>query len=585
MPGLQVCFSDGRPEAPEAWSALPVERVLTAAAPGEVPPLLAALEQAVEHEGFTAVGFVAFEAAPAFDPALVTAAPVGPLPLAWFALGRAPVPHPAPTAPTDAPRVDWQPALSAADHAEAVARIRAWIAAGDTYQVNFTFPLLARLPYGADPAAALLAAQPTPQSVRIDTPAWTVACASPELFFAREGDHLVMRPMKGTRPRGRTTAEDQSLAGELHTSVKDRAENVMIVDMVRNDLGRFCRPGSVQVDKLFAIERYPTVWQMTSTVSGQSAASLPDVFRALFPCASVTGAPKARTLGIIHALECGPRGVYTGAVGVLRPGRQQRFAVAIRTLVVDRPSGVARYDVGSGVVWDSDPAAEYRECLHKAAVLHGPPTRPELLTTLRWTPGEGAWLRDRHLARLAESATYFGYVDPRPAATTALDAFHSPTPRRLRLLASPSGEVRLEHAPLPAPPDGPWKVRLDDRPLDTANPYLFHKTTHRAVYEAARARHPDYDDVLLWNERGELTEATTANLALRLDGIWYTPPVACGLLAGLWRAERLARGELHERVLQVADLRQAEALLLLNSVRGNIPACWVEGDFNDPRPH
>ncbi|MHB8078722.1 MAG: aminodeoxychorismate synthase component I, partial [Candidatus Krumholzibacteriia bacterium] len=330
-----------------------------------------------------AAGFVAYEAAPAFDAALAVrppdvsgpaAAGPGPRPpAAWFGFYDAArlERRPPGVRRTAVWRVGpWRPSLTAAAHAAAVARVKGHIAAGDTYQVNLTFRLRSDL--RGDPWAfcrALQRRQPSGCGAYLDTGEDVVASASPELFFRLDGERIVTRPMKGTSPRGGDAAHDRRLAARLRASAKERAENVMIVDMMRNDLGRIARPGSVVVERLLAVERYPTVLQMTSTVAARTVASLPDLFAALFPCASVTGAPKPRTMAIIADLEPTPRGIYTGAVGCALPGRRAQFNVAIRTVHLAAATGAAEYGVGGGIVWDSTAAAEYAECLAKAAVL------------------------------------------------------------------------------------------------------------------------------------------------------------------------------------------------------------------------
>ncbi len=353
---------------------------LEARTAAEVPALLREVE-AQAARGRIAAGFVAYEAAPALDPALRVRAPGrgdGPAPpAAWFALFREArgawrPPAGGKDAPATAWAGRWRPSLSARAHARAVAAVRERIAAGDTYQVNLTLRLRARLARGVGPRdlfAALQARQRARHAALLETGGLAVCCVSPELFFLREGGRVVMRPMKGTRPRGSEPAADRRLAADLRASAKDRAENVMIVDMVRNDLGRVARTGSVRVERLFAVERYPTVLQMTSTVSARTRAPLPELFAALFPCASVTGAPKPATMGIIADLEDSPRGVYCGAVGLVLPGGRAQFGVAIRTAVVTTATGAVEYGVGGGVVWDSTAAGEWAECRAKAAVL------------------------------------------------------------------------------------------------------------------------------------------------------------------------------------------------------------------------
>ncbi|GAB4435534.1 MAG: hypothetical protein Kow0031_17270 [Anaerolineae bacterium] len=338
-----------------------------------VRPALARVEDAVERRGLTAAGFLAYEAAPAFDPAF-RVRPQSALPLLWFGLYRQPEPAPPPTPNGQNHTLgQFTPAISADAYHRAIAQIKQHIAAGETYQVNYTMRL--RTSFSGQPwslFARLAGAQRGQLAAFVDTGRFALCSASPELFFDRDGDWLTARPMKGTAPRGDTPAEDDRLANWLHNSTKNRAENVMIVDMIRNDLSRFAELGSVRVPRLFQIERYPTVLQMTSTITARSDRPLAEIMAALFPCASITGAPKVRTMEIIAALEPEPRGIYTGAIGFMAPGRQAQFNVAIRTVAIDRQSGLAEYGVGGGIVWDSDPEQEYEECQIKARVLSHP---------------------------------------------------------------------------------------------------------------------------------------------------------------------------------------------------------------------
>jgi para-aminobenzoate synthetase/4-amino-4-deoxychorismate lyase len=540
----------------------------------EVLPLLRRVEDAARR-GHWAAGFVAYEAAPAFDAALETHAP-GPLPLAWFGIyAEANVgAHRLPTVGADGrpPLQDWQSAITEAEYTQAITQIKEHIAHGQTYQVNFTYRL--RAEFGGEPYALfahLVENQPAPYAAFLDLGRFAICSASPELFFERHGHTVRSKPMKGTAARARTLAEDNAQACALHHSEKNRAENVMIVDMVRNDLGRVAQVGSVCVPKLFETERYPTVWQMTSTVEAETDASLSEIFGALFPCASITGAPKRSTMKIIRALEGTPRGAYCGTVGFIRPNGDAQFNVAIRTVAVDRERGTAEYGVGSGVVWDSVAAEEWAECQIKARVLNAKRPKFDLLESLKWEPMGGYWLLERHLARLKDSAAYFDFavnLDEVRARLEAVAQTLAPAPHKVRVTVSPAGVIQCEAAPLAENGSKPLTLAIAPTPLASSNVFIFHKTTHRPMYEAARAACPEADEVVLWNERGEVTEALTNNLAVKLAGEWFTPPVACGLLAGTLRAQLLEEGQLRERVILVEELKQAEALAVFNSVRG-----------------
>lgn len=542
--------------------------VLRADSADAVRRTLIDVEHLTRDRGLHAVGFLTFEAASAFG------LPVGELdprvPCAWFALFESKTVREvgAPERVGDYRLGPLTPSLDRAAFSRAFARIKEHLAAGNSYQVNFTLQLQAS--FEGDAAslfADLTRAQQGSHGAFIDLGDVVIASASPELFFAFEGMDIVTRPMKGTARRGLTLADDRAAAATLQGSAKERAENVMVVDMVRNDLGRVADIGTVTVPHLFTVERYPNVWQMTSEVRARSMASLEEVFAALYPSASVTGAPKVRTMEIVRELEGRPRGVYTGAIGYVPPDGLARFNVAIRTAAIDRSRGELSFGVGSGVVWDSDASSEYAECLLKGSVLTSRESF-SLLETLRWTPNEGCILLERHLDRLEASAEYFGVPMDRAAVSRALGALAGDAEGlRVRLLVSQAGVISVETTPF-VRIAGPLRVCLAGSPVDATDRFLFHKTTQRAVYERARAAAPDADEVLLWNARGELTEATTANIVVELEGRRVTPPVSCGLLAGTWRAELLSQGEIVERVVLVDELSKATGLWLINSVQG-----------------
>ena len=568
MPAGAILRADGR------WFrfAAPLQ-VVTAMQPDEVIPALQAIEAAVNRERCYAVGFITYEAAAAYG--LAVHAPMPDLPLLWFGLhekaGEA-FEFTYCTPPSAAYSVgSWRPAISRTTHETVVGRVRDYLARGHTYQINYTFPLHAD--FAGEPLAwftDLAAAQATEYAAFIDTGRFAICSISPELFCQLDGERLTAKPMKGTAARGRTRVEDEACIAELRQSDKNRAENLMIVDMLRNDLGRIARVGSVTVPQLFEVERYPTLLQMTSTVAARTPVSVAEILASLFPCASITGAPKVRSMEIIRELEPRPRGVYTGAIGLIGPQRQARFSVAIRTALIDRAQGQASYGVGSGLVWDSDAGDEYAECLLKARVLTERRPAFQLLETLLWEPEGGYFLPAAHLARLVDSAVYFGVPLDRSAIETCLTERASSWKEagKIRLLVDLDGTFAVEATPLAREAvSRPMRVGLADKPVDSGTIWLYHKTTHRALYDAARASRPDCDEVILWNERGELTEAGTANLALDVGGEWVTPPVTSGLLAGTFRNWLLATGQIRERILTITDLHLARRIALLNSVR------------------
>lgn len=542
----------------------------------EVPQILACLEDEVERSGLHAAGFLAYEAGRAFDAAM-PAASSAPFPLAWFGLFDPPMPA-ALDAADFAPSLAWTSELDGNTHAAALGRIRNHLSAGETYQVNFTHRL--RAPFVGNPWALfcrLASGQPSPHCAYVDIGRFAVCCASPEMFFARAGASVVSRPMKGTAPRGRWCGEDLDMAGRLARSEKERAENVMIVDMVRNDLGRVCLPGSVRVPELFRAERYPTLWQLTSLVEGRTDEPTSRVMAALFPAASITGAPKVRTMRLIDELEVSPRRIYTGTIGVMLPGRRARFNVAIRTVLVDRVTGKAEYGVGGGIVWDSDPGSEYRETLLKARVLDAPAPEFSLLETMRWRRGEGVYLLEEHLGRLSDSAQYHGFdLDPDAVRNELLKAVREAEENEgvLRLTVDRRGALRVERRPVPA--SAPCRVALARTPVDSRDPFLYHKTTRRGVYERARAEVSGVEDVLLVNERGEVTESTIANLVVELGGELLTPPLDSGLLPGTLRGVLLRGGRIREQVVAKTDLPRCTRLWLVNSVRGWREAALAE---------
>jgi para-aminobenzoate synthetase/4-amino-4-deoxychorismate lyase len=530
---------------------------------------------------------LAYEAAPAFDDALVVQRSSGPVPLAWAASypdqTRDDATPPASAVGHAAVSPAWQPRIDAPRFGRDIAAILAAIAAGDTYQVNYTFPLEAA--FDADPWTwyeAVAAQAMVPFAACIDVGEAIVMSLSPELFVERRGRRVTTRPMKGTMRRGRWPQEDARIAAELLASDKARAENVMIVDLLRNDLGRVADVGSVQVSDLCRLERYPTVWQLTSTVSAtvRHGVDLVDLLRATFPCGSVTGAPKVRTMEIIAALESAPRGIYTGMIALLEPGGDVVSSVPIRTAVLDRVRQTACFHVGAGITADSVADEEWAECLAKARVVRAPAVPPgaALFETLRLEDGT-LFRRNAHLARLAGSADLFGWKVDLEKARTALDAVTFAHPEglwRVRLTATRNGRCAAEAVRF-EDDSGPWRVRLAPTPVDVRSPLLFNKTTSRAVYETARAAWPDADDVLLWNARRELTETTVGNLVVELGGRRVTPPVSCGLLPGVMREAVLADGLVQERVVRVEELPEATALWLVNSLRGWVRLAVMDG--------
>ena len=576
-------------------------RTLEARTAGELRALLRALDEAAAA-GLYAAGFFHYECGFFLEPKAGPAA--ADQPLAWFGIydrchrydfgqgqfvdGELPqlsALRIAESAAGEKIRADF--ALAPEAYEAKIEAIHEWIRSGDVYQLNFTAPFRMEAPGSlAALYGSLRQRQPAEYSAFVHgRPGERILSLSPELFFRleeRDGERrIVTRPMKGTVGRGRTTEEDRARAAWLQADEKNRAENLMIVDLLRNDLGKLARVGSVRVEDLFAVERHPTLWQMTSTVSAElpPRTSLESIFQSLFPCGSITGAPKLRAMQLLRGLEAQPRGVYTGSIGYVEPGAlgaQAVFNVAIRTLQMDGSRG--RMGVGGGIVIDSKPAEEYAECLLKAEFLTRAQPQFELLESLLWQPdpdqNEENYPRlALHLERLADSADYFDFAFDGEAIRAALFAharrFAGEAPRKVRLTLSRAGQIALRSEVVAV--SGRTTVCLAREHTDSSDVFLFHKTTHRPLYTRAfaEAAQQGFADVLFLNERGELTEGAISNVFLVLDGKWATPPVCCGLLNGVERRALLsARPEVEERVLTADDLARAEAIYLSNAVRG-----------------
>ncbi len=579
-PRAIVDFEDPGADGRLAFAEPVVE--FRAEAPADVADVVEAAEAAAA-DGAWVVGFMAYEAAAGLDGALAVRAGCR-APLAWFGVFGEPERSPRPDrvpcfARTGGAAVPegWSSSETRATHAATVLRIRDAIARGDVYQVNHTFRLRRSLD---EPPLALyerlVRTVPAPYAAYLRVPPLHVVSISPELFFRRRARRLTTRPMKGTAPRGRWPDEDRDLARALAASEKDRAENLMIVDLLRNDLGRVATVGSVAVRDLFRVERYPTVHQMTSTVCADARpeASLLDVLRALFPCGSVTGAPKIAATRWIAALESTPREVYCGAVGLIRPGGDCVFSVAIRTALADDSDGGITYGVGGGITWASTAAGEWEEALEKAAVLNDAAPAGDLIETFRAEAGVAVrW--PEHRRRLASSAAVLGHrceeVELDRAVAAALRD-HPDGPVVARLTLATDGGVSVAARPQPA--RTPLCARAAAASVDSHDPRLFHKTSDRSLYAVFRSGMADNEEVLLWNERAEATEFTRGNLVIELDGRAVTPPLNAGLLPGVFRDELVRSGAVAEAVVRLADVDRASAVWFVNSARGWVPVRW-----------
>lgn len=569
---IEVVFESYHPTIP-GWSAAFAypSQTLIAERLADVVPLLNDAWQASLQGQWVAL-MLSYEAAPAFDPAFTTH-PLTDFPLAWAALFDGQTgdrPH----SPSDAYTVGrWQPLVSEDQYQRSVKAIKDLIAQGQTYQVNYTIPFTAA--FSGDAFAwyqDLTRAQQAPFSAYVNMGRYSILSLSPELFFKTKGRTVESQPMKGTLPRGRWMEEDDQRTVELANCPKNRAENVMIVDLVRNDLGRIARPGSVKPLRMFEVQRFRSVLQMISTIRAtmNPQTTLTNIFQALFPGGSITGAPKIRTMDIIRRFEPSPRGVYTGALGFLAPGGDAVFNLPIRTVVVDTLKDQAEFHVGGGITTDSLSLAELEECRVKMHFVANAPANFELLESLRLSNGR-YYLLTRHVNRLLASAQYFGLPVRKNALLLALAKIRKRHPQglfKVRLLANEQGHIHAEATSITLHPRHILRIGLAKTSVSSQEVFLFHKTTRREWYGRALAEQPDCEDVLLFNEKGELTESTRANLVLDLNGRLVTPPVSSGLLAGTLRDKLLTAGTIQEQVLFSDDLHRAKHVWLINSIRG-----------------
>ncbi|MCI0706194.1 MAG: aminodeoxychorismate synthase component I [Ignavibacteriae bacterium] len=596
-----VLFETTQPDAENRHSYvfLNPESVIKTDSLKAVDSALAHVDKAIKRGRYVA-GYLAYEAGAAFEPVLQDKARTV-SPLLWLGVYKKPIVYNHRTKRFEAggasaktiqrrlqsaPDMDVDPispvpTMDFADYEKALQRIQEYIVAGDTYQVNYTFKL--KFPWKQSPAALyarLRNSQKVGYSVFLSTRDRKVLSISPELFFRLDGSRITVKPMKGTAPRGRTPEEDAEQEKALRASEKNRAENLMIVDMLRNDLGRIAKTGSVKVASLFDVERYETVFQATSTIEARVRPGVTsgEMLKSLFPCGSVTGAPKIRTMQIIRELETEPRGIYTGSLGFFAP-RKAVWNVAIRTVVLDTKTNTGEMGVGGGVVHDSVIESEYQESLLKGRFLTESHGDFELIETLRWEPKKGFPLLAYHLKRLERSARYFGFAFKREKVVATLRLYEKKLRKegkgklsfRVRLLLSSNGGVTLQSFRLEER-GGEQHARFSQTPTDSRNRFLFHKTTNRVFYdrELERAVLDGYFDVLFLNEREEITEGARSNIVIKKGNEWFTPPLDCGVLPGVYR-EYLLRSKTHtvqERVLTLDDIKSADEIYLCNAVRG-----------------
>ncbi|WP_404336023.1 aminodeoxychorismate synthase component I [Sphingomonas sp. MMS12-HWE2-04] len=588
-PAPYVLLDDARANgAPARLYVRPVE-IVEATTIEAVRPALDRLRGA-RARGLHAAGFLHYEAGGAFELAAWRDDPPEGR-LLWFGLfedyetiapdavpGRLPDPAGA-WAGTPTPRID------ETAYRVAFARVAELIAAGDIYQANLTFR--ASVPFAGDPAAlyALLRGRARAgYGALIDTGDGVLLSLSPELFFSLEGGQLTARPMKGTALRDSDPDRDAALAADLAADPKQRAENLMIVDLMRNDLARVARPGSVAVPQLFEVEAYPTVHQMVSSITAELVPEHDaiDALAALFPCGSITGAPKVRAMQIIAEVEQGARGIYTGAIGRLDANGDAMFNVAIRTLAIDRAKPgdeSALLGLGSGVVADSEAAQEWQECLAKGAFVSAGERPFDLIETMRFDPIDGMPLLERHLARVKASALAFDFRFDRHSARNELQAatFRLRDPAKVRVLLSRSGAIAIGISPLPEYPDGPVRIALAPREVARNDFRLRHKISRRDFYDRARRESGAWEVVLL-DEDGFVTEGSFTNVFVERHGVLVTPPLSRGLLPGVLRAELLDTGRAIEGDLRPNDLQ--DGFFVGNAVRGLVAAVTVAESSN-----
>jgi para-aminobenzoate synthetase/4-amino-4-deoxychorismate lyase len=594
---ISVLIDDSRSRQARSYLFEGPSAVIEAFEASAVTPALDEMERRLAA-GAHLAGFFAYELGYVLEPRLGALLPQQrDVPLLWFGVFDAPamLDHAGVDQLLGLDREgqcrisDFDVTMAREDYRSRFGRVKSLIAAGDIYQLNLTFK--ARFDYKG-PAKALYARlrekQPVAHAALIETPDFAVISASPELFLEIDAGKALTRPMKGTARRGVTLEQDRELAQWLHDDPKSRAENLMIVDLMRNDLGRVCETGSVTVSDLFTVETFETLHQMTSGVRGtlRGDVDLAQLAASVLPPGSVTGAPKLRAVEIIRELEAEPRGVYTGAIGMFGPDGAARFNVAIRTLTLF-PDGRGEIGIGSGVVQDSQADDEYDECLLKMKFLSHPPRSFQLIETMRFDSGQGVYLLDRHLERLGRSAAYFGYPFDRAEVACLIEREVeglAAGPHRVRLLLNKSGRASLTSVAMAAPAGTPagtpaMRYAISEHRIDSADVFLFHKTTVREIYDGEHARYGEQygcDEVLFLNERGELAEGSRTNIFVERDGVLATPALDCGLLPGTLRAELLASGQAREAALFPRDLEAGNAVYLGNSVRGLVRAEPIE---------
>jgi para-aminobenzoate synthetase/4-amino-4-deoxychorismate lyase len=563
--------------------------IITASVLNDLTEVFARIEEALAN-GLYVAGFLSYECGYHFEHVVDDPPVLEDFPLAWFGVYEKPLVFDHIQGCFLGTSLPMQSGKESAQYADAVldqvtltvpqneyvasiAAIKDYIADGDSYQVNFTDAVSFRTKLSPSSLfGALSKQQSVAYGAMMNIAGHHVLSLSPELFFRTDGNTIITRPMKGTIPRGLDSAGDEQAACRLQRDEKNRSEHVMIVDLLRNDLGRICAAGSVRVDDLFSVEHYETLLQMTSTISGELLPGVlfHDIFRSIFPCGSITGAPKIRTMQIIHELESSPRGIYTGAIGFIAPDRSAVFNVAIRTLLMK--DGHVRMGVGGGIVADSVPEEEYRECLLKASFLTRAHHYFQLIETVLWE--NEYYLLSLHLDRLESSARYFSFIFDRAGIRLQLLEFAQSLSLgqryRVRLLLDSTGKLLITSSPV-ANVLQTVRIRLSPHRTSSSHVFLRHKTTQRHLYDQqyAEAKAEGFDEVIFLNERGEVTEGAISNFFIERSGKLLTPPLNCGVLPGIMRRHLLETNPTAEEcVLNLEELKAAESVFLCNSVLG-----------------
>lgn len=535
----------------------------------QVLSCLTQVEQAVNN-GYYAAGYLSYEAASGFNSKLTVSSNINQIPLLWFGIYTKPT-----RTILDSNKSfntsSWVPTVTRDKYFHNINRIHDYIKQNTTEQVNYTIKL--KSSFDGEPFAfykQMEEAQSANYSAYLNTGDHTIMSASPELFFQLKNNVITTKPMKGTIERGKTYEEDIEKAKWLKTSSKNRTENELITKLISEELNQFTIPYTTKTTKPFDIEKYPTLYQMTSTVQGNilPEVTIVDIFKQLFPAGSITGSPKSKTMKIINSLETEPREIYCGAIGYITPDREAIFNVPIRTVLLDNKTNKLEYGVGGGITIDSEKEEEYNEVLTKAKLLTKERTTFQLLETIGIKDGKYIIL-DLHLKRLKNSGDYFDFdlkLNDIKMKLKNLVKIYPDNEWKVRLLVNKNGEFSVEVEQIYTS-NIKKTVLLADQPIDKNNQFLYHKTTYRAIYETHQVDDDSILDVLLWNEDSEITEFTTGNIVIKLNDKLVTPPVECGLLPGTFRSQLLKNKTITEQKITKNDLTNAEEIWYINSVR------------------